>query len=170
MFLTLILIINIPHDIWIVENIFVNNYTLYECTCHCITHSVTAHPDDGQARPNHVGATNWENIYNLCILLVFINEFDVSVCYDACDTMQRRCLLHYCILDHNSDVSWPAEGLVTSQKGFCSTKLVMCVCVREINLIVMLSVTIYHSLRRSHIYTVGEIIQLGVNQSTGRKS
>ena len=25
---------------------------------HCITYSVTAHPDDGQARPKHVGATN----------------------------------------------------------------------------------------------------------------
>ena len=34
------------------------NYTLYECTCHCITQSVTAHPDDGQTRPKHVAATN----------------------------------------------------------------------------------------------------------------
>jgi hypothetical protein len=29
-----------------------------ECTHRCITHSVTAHPDDGQAQPKHVGATN----------------------------------------------------------------------------------------------------------------
>jgi hypothetical protein len=56
--LTLILIINVPHGVWIVENIFINNFTLYECTHHCITYSVTAHPDDGQARPKHVGATN----------------------------------------------------------------------------------------------------------------
>ena len=35
-----------------------NNYTLYECTHCCITYFVTAHPDDGQARPKHVGATN----------------------------------------------------------------------------------------------------------------
>ena len=40
------------------ENIFMNNYTLYECTYNCITYSVTAHPDDGQARSKHVGATN----------------------------------------------------------------------------------------------------------------
>jgi hypothetical protein len=52
------LIINIPHDVWIVDNIFINNYTLYECTHGCITYSVTAQPDDGQARPKHVGATN----------------------------------------------------------------------------------------------------------------
>ena len=56
--LTLILIINIPHDVWIVYNIFINNYTLDECTHCCITYSVTAHPDDGQARPKHVAATN----------------------------------------------------------------------------------------------------------------
>jgi hypothetical protein len=74
-FLTLFLIINIPHDVWIVDNILLNNYTLDECTYHCITYSVTAHPDDGQARPKHVGATNWENIYHLCILLVFISNF-----------------------------------------------------------------------------------------------
>ena len=60
------------HDVWIVYNIFINNYILYECTHRCITHSVTAHPDDGQTRPKHVAATNWENIYHLCILLVFI--------------------------------------------------------------------------------------------------
>ena len=57
-FLTLILIVHIPRDVWIVENIFINNYTLDECTHHCITYSVTAHPDDCQARPKHVGATN----------------------------------------------------------------------------------------------------------------
>jgi hypothetical protein len=33
--LTLILIINIPHDISIVDNIFMNNYTLHECTHGC---------------------------------------------------------------------------------------------------------------------------------------
>jgi hypothetical protein len=37
-------------------------------------YSVTAHPDDGQARPKHVGATDWENMYHLCILLVFISN------------------------------------------------------------------------------------------------
>jgi hypothetical protein len=47
-----------PQDIWIVENILINNYTLDECIYRCITHSVTAHPDDGQALPKHVGATN----------------------------------------------------------------------------------------------------------------
>ena len=54
-FLTLILIINMPHDVWIVENIFINNYTLDECTYRCITYSVTAHPEDGQAWPKQVG-------------------------------------------------------------------------------------------------------------------
>ena len=34
----LILIISIPHDVWVVENIFTNSYTLYECTHHCITY------------------------------------------------------------------------------------------------------------------------------------
>jgi hypothetical protein len=57
-FLPLILIINIPHDMWTVENIFINNYILDECAHHCIIYSVTAHPDDGQARPKYVGATN----------------------------------------------------------------------------------------------------------------
>jgi hypothetical protein len=51
-------IFNIPHDVWIVKNIFINNYTLKECTYRCITYSVTAKPDDGQARPKHVGAKN----------------------------------------------------------------------------------------------------------------
>jgi hypothetical protein len=50
--------INIIHNVLIVDNIFINNYTLHECTYHCITFSVTAHPDDGQARPKHVGGTN----------------------------------------------------------------------------------------------------------------
>jgi hypothetical protein len=74
-FLTLTLIINIPHDMWIVDNIFINIYTLDECTHGCITYFVTAHPEDGQARPKHVGATDWENIYHLCILLVFISNY-----------------------------------------------------------------------------------------------
>jgi hypothetical protein len=65
---------NLPHDVWIVENIFINNYTLDECTDHCITYSVTAHPDDGQARPKHDGVTKWENKYHSCILLVFISN------------------------------------------------------------------------------------------------
>ena len=47
-----------------------NNYILDACT-QCITYSVTAHPEDGQARPKHVAATNLENIYNLCILFIF---------------------------------------------------------------------------------------------------
>ena len=57
-YLTLILIINIPEDVWIVENIFINNYTLHECTYYCITYSVTAHPDDGQKRSKPVGVTS----------------------------------------------------------------------------------------------------------------
>jgi hypothetical protein len=59
----------------IVDNIFINNYTLDECTYFCITYYITAHPDDGQTRPKYVGATNWENIYHLCILLVFISNY-----------------------------------------------------------------------------------------------
>jgi hypothetical protein len=70
----LTLIINTPHDVWIVENIFITNYSLDECTYCCSTYSVTAHPDDGQARLKHVGATNWENKYHLCILLVFSSK------------------------------------------------------------------------------------------------
>jgi hypothetical protein len=35
-----------------------NNYTLDEHTHRCITYSVIAHPDDSQARPKHVDATN----------------------------------------------------------------------------------------------------------------
>jgi hypothetical protein len=49
-----------------------NSYTLDECT-HCIT--VTAHPDDSQAHPKHVGATDRENMYHLCILLVLISNY-----------------------------------------------------------------------------------------------
>ena len=67
-FLTLILLINIPHDVWIVENIYI-----YICVCVCkqlhlgrmhisLYYSATAHPEDGQVRPKHVDATNWENI------------------------------------------------------------------------------------------------------------
>jgi hypothetical protein len=52
-----------------------NNYTLYECTHRCITYSVTAHPDDGQARPKHVVATNSENMHHLCILLILISNY-----------------------------------------------------------------------------------------------
>ena len=48
----------IPDDVCIVNNIFLNSYTLYECTYLCITCSVTAHPDDGQARSKHAGVTN----------------------------------------------------------------------------------------------------------------
>ena len=36
---------------------------------------VTAHPDDGQARPKHVGATNWKSIYHLWTLLVLISNY-----------------------------------------------------------------------------------------------
>ena len=50
--------INISHDVWIVENIFMNNYILDEFTYRCITYSVAAHPDDGQTRPKHIGATD----------------------------------------------------------------------------------------------------------------
>jgi hypothetical protein len=66
----LVLVINIPQDVWIVENILMNNYTLDEFTQR-ITYSVTAHLEDGQARPKHVAATNLENIFHLCILLIF---------------------------------------------------------------------------------------------------
>ena len=31
---------------------------------------------DGQIRPKNIGATNWENMYHLCILLVFISKHD----------------------------------------------------------------------------------------------
>ena len=44
-----------------------------------LCYSVTAHPDGVQTRPKHVGATNWQNIYHLCILVVFISN---------CTTMQ----------------------------------------------------------------------------------
>jgi hypothetical protein len=54
---------------------FMNNYTLDEFTHRCITYYVTAHLDDGQKWPKHVGATNWENISHLCILLVFISNY-----------------------------------------------------------------------------------------------
>ena len=45
-------------DVWIMGNIFINNYILDKCTQHCITYSVTAYSEDGQAQPKHVGATN----------------------------------------------------------------------------------------------------------------
>jgi hypothetical protein len=67
-FITLIFIANTQHDGWILDDIFINNYTLDECTYRCITYSVTA-------RPKHVGVTNWENIYYLWILLVFTNNY-----------------------------------------------------------------------------------------------
>jgi hypothetical protein len=109
-FLTLILIINIPHDVWIVENIFINNYTLYECT-YRIIYSVTAHPDDGQARPKHVGATNWENIYNLCILLVFIgNRFFRLHNSNQSDIL---CLTYY----------YMSVSLVTNIAQYCLLKI-----------------------------------------------
>ena len=38
-------------------------------------YSVTAHPDDGQARPKQADATNSENIYHVCILLVFTSNY-----------------------------------------------------------------------------------------------
>jgi hypothetical protein len=40
-------------------------------------YSVTAHPDDGQARQKYVDATNGENIRHLCILLVFISNYTI---------------------------------------------------------------------------------------------
>jgi hypothetical protein len=77
-----------------VENIFINSYTLHECTHRCITFSVTAHPDDGQARPKYVGATDWENIYHLCILLIFIRndlpKFTYSRIYH-CENLNLAC-------------------------------------------------------------------------------
>jgi hypothetical protein len=56
-----------------VDDIFINNHTLDKRTYHCITYSVTEDPDDDQKRPKHVGATNRENVYNLCILLGFVS-------------------------------------------------------------------------------------------------
>jgi hypothetical protein len=38
-------------------------------------YSVTANREDGQPPPKHVDVTNSENIYNLCILLVFISNY-----------------------------------------------------------------------------------------------
>ena len=46
----------------------------------------TAHPDDGQKWPKNVGATNWENMYHLCILLVFINNYVKSFLYSGTKT------------------------------------------------------------------------------------
>jgi hypothetical protein len=56
--LTSIFIINIPHDVWVVENMSIDSYTLDECSHRCITYSVTWRPEDVQARTKHVGATN----------------------------------------------------------------------------------------------------------------
>jgi hypothetical protein len=56
-----------------VDNLFINNYTLDECTYHCVTYSVTAHRDDGRARPKHV-VLQIEKIYHLYILLVYISN------------------------------------------------------------------------------------------------
>ena len=62
------------------EIIFINNYTLNECTHHCITYSVTAHPDDGQAQSKHVGATNSDKyiiftFYWFSLLIIYRNFF-----------------------------------------------------------------------------------------------
>jgi hypothetical protein len=35
----------------------------------------TTHPEDGQERLKCVGATNWENMYHLCNLLVVISNY-----------------------------------------------------------------------------------------------
>ena len=40
-----------------------------------LLNSVTAHPDDDKKWPKHVGSMNCENIYHLCILLAFINNY-----------------------------------------------------------------------------------------------
>jgi hypothetical protein len=47
------------------------NYTLDECTYRCINYFVTAHPEDGQAGPKHIGATSWEKIYIICAFCWF---------------------------------------------------------------------------------------------------
>ena len=52
------------------------NYTLDECTYRCINYFVTAHPEDGQAGPKHIGATNWEKIYIICAFCcLFISSY-----------------------------------------------------------------------------------------------
>ena len=69
--LFLISIVNIQHDGWVLDDTFVNKCIL--------THgySVTAYPGDGQKWPKHVDAMNWENLYRLCILFVFINNYNI---------------------------------------------------------------------------------------------
>jgi hypothetical protein len=56
-------------------------------------YSVTAHHDDGQARPKHVGVTNWENIYHLCILLDFISNYSLTYLNNQLETFTP---LHIC--------------------------------------------------------------------------
>jgi hypothetical protein len=53
----------------------------------------TPHPDDGQKWPKNVSATNWENMYHLCILLVFINNYVKSFYIQV---QRREILLTWC--------------------------------------------------------------------------
>ena len=46
-----------------------NNYTLDECTYHCIT--LLQRTSIMVKKPKHVGATNWENIYIICAFCWF---------------------------------------------------------------------------------------------------
>jgi hypothetical protein len=76
-FLTLILIINIPHDVFIVDNIFINNYTLEECTYHCITLQQRTLMMVKHDRNMQVLQIE-KNTYHLCILLVFIMNYTTT--------------------------------------------------------------------------------------------
>ena len=68
LFNILILIVNIQHDGWVLDDIFVNNYILDECTYRWITVLCNNAPWWWSKWPEHIGAMNWQNMYNLCIL------------------------------------------------------------------------------------------------------
>jgi hypothetical protein len=46
-------------------------------------YSVTAHPDDGQTRPKHVGAADREIVYHLCVLFILISNTESEKCVTA---------------------------------------------------------------------------------------
>ena len=57
------------------DNTFVNNCILDQCTyCWFAVLCNNEHPDDDQQWRKHVGAINWENVYYLCVLLVYFNN------------------------------------------------------------------------------------------------
>ena len=56
-----------------------------------LNYSVTAHADDGQARPKHVGAANWENAYHL---VHFVGCF-ISSCSGNCMKNDLKGVVRY---------------------------------------------------------------------------